>query len=187
METVNSIIKGHVHYVGVNDRTKHLFENLWPVYKGISYNSYLIADEKVALIDTVDAASFGFYLYKIKRIIGERPIDYLVINHMEPDHSGAIALIKQYYPQITIVGNRQTFGMIEGFYGVYGAQMVVKDGDTLPLGHHTLQFHLTPMVHWPETMMTYDTTEHILFSGDAFGCFGALNGGHIDATMDTDG
>ena len=110
----------------------------------MSYNSYLIDDETVALIDTVDACYFEVYLRKIKSIIGERPIQYLIINHMEPDHSGSIRLIKQHYPDIVIVGNKQTFGMIEGYYGVTGEQYIVKDEDFLALGHHKLRFYLTP-------------------------------------------
>jgi flavorubredoxin len=179
-------VKGNIHYVGVNDRQKHLFENLWPLPNGISYNSYLIDDDKVALVDTVDVCYFEVFLRKIRNIIGSRPIDYLVINHMEPDHSGSIRLIKHYYPDITIVGNRRTFGMIEGFYGVVGGQYMVNDGDTLGLGRCKLSFHLTPMVHWPETMMTYCEEEAVLFSGDAFGCFGALGGGFIDTAIHTD-
>ena len=182
----NTLIKGRIHYVGVNDRNKTLFEGMWPLPYGVSYNSYLIADDTVALVDTVDACFFETYLRKIKSIIGERPIEYLIINHMEPDHSGSIGLIKQYYPDITIVGNKLTFGMVEGFYGVTGQSLMVKDGDSLDLGHHRLRFYLTPMVHWPETMMTLDETEHVLFSGDAFGCFGALNGGFIDSRINTD-
>ena len=119
-----TVIKGKIHYVGVNDRNKHLFEGMWPLPNGVSYNSYLIDDETVALIDTVDICYFEVYLRKIKSIIGERPIQYLIINHMEPDHSGSIRLIKQHYPDIIIVGNKQTFGMIEGFYGVTGFEDV---------------------------------------------------------------
>lgn len=181
-----STIKGNVHYVGVNDRTKHLFEGMWPLPYGVSYNSYLIDDEKIALIDTVDICYFEVYLRKIKQVIGERPIDYLIINHMEPDHSGSIRLIKQHYPDIVIVGNKQTFGMVEGFYGVTGEQHLVADGDSLDLGKHKLRFYMTPMVHWPETMMTFDETEHILFSGDAFGCFGTIDGGFLDTRMNID-
>ena len=180
-----SLVKGKIHYVGVNDRNKHLFEGMWPLPYGVSYNSYLIDDEMVALVDTVDVCFFEQFIAKIKAVIGEKPIQYLIINHMEPDHSGSIALIKKYYPDIVIVGNKQTFGMIEGFYGVVGDQYVVKDGDFLSLGHHKLHFYLTPMVHWPETMMTFDETDHVLFSGDAFGCFGALNGNVVDTQMDT--
>ena len=182
----NSLIKGKVHYVGVNDRSKYLFEGMWPLPYGVSYNSYLIDDEKVVLVDTVDINFFEIYIHKIKRIIGEKPIDYLIIHHMEPDHSGSIRLIKQHYPNITIIGNKQTFGMIEGYYGVTGQQLLVKDGETLDLGYHKLTFYLTPMVHWPETMMSFDATEGVLFSGDAFGCFGALNGGFLDSRINTD-
>lgn len=172
--------------MGVNDRTKHLFEGMWPLPYGVSYNSYLIDDEKIALIDTVDICYFEVYLRKMKQVIGERPIDYLIINHMEPDHSGSIRLIKQHYPDIVIVGNKQTFGMVEGFYGVTGEQHLVGDGDSLDLGKHKLRFYMTPMVHWPETMMTFDETEHILFSGDAFGCFGTIDGGFLDTRMNID-
>jgi len=179
-------IKGKVHYVGVNDRVKPLFEAMWPLPYGVSYNSYLIDDDMVALIDTVDICYFDVFINKIKRIIGDRPINYLIINHMEPDHSGSIRLIKQYYPDIIIAGNKQTFGMIEGFYGVTGDQFVVTDGDFLDLGHHKLDFYMTPMVHWPETMMTYDETTKMLFSGDAFGSFGTLDGGVVDSTMNVD-
>lgn len=179
-------IKGKVHYVGVNDRNKYLFEGLWPLPYGVSYNSYLIDDDMVALVDTVDICYFDVFLEKIKKVIGERPINYLIINHMEPDHSGSIRLIKQHYPNIVIVGNKQTFGMIEGFYGVAGERYVVNDGDFLALGQHRLRFYLTPMVHWPETMMTFDETEGMLFSGDAFGAFGALNGGVIDTQINTE-
>ncbi|MDR0989680.1 MAG: FprA family A-type flavoprotein [Prevotellaceae bacterium] len=182
-----NLIKGRIHYVGVNDRSKHLFEALWPLPGGVSYNSYLIDDEAVTLIDTVDVCYFEVFLEKIRSIIGERPIQYLVINHMEPDHSGSIRLIKHHYPDITIVGNKQTFGMIEGFYGIHDDHFLeVRDNDSLTLGHHTLRFYLTPMVHWPETMMTFDETEGALFSGDAFGCFGTVDGGFLDTRINTD-
>lgn len=178
-----TLIKGKIHYVGVNDRNKHLFEGMWPLPYGVSYNSYLIDDDIVALVDTVDACYFETYLRKIRCIIGDRPIQYLIINHMEPDHSGSIRLIKQHYPDIVIVGNKQTFGMIQGFYGVTGERYEVKDGDFLDLGHHKLRFYLTPMVHWPETMMTFDETDGVLFAGDGFGCFGTLDGGFLDTRI----
>lgn len=180
-------IQGNVHYVGVNDRTKHRFEGLWSLPLGVSYNSYLIADnDAVALVDTVDVAFFSEYIDNIHAVIGERPIDFLIINHMEPDHSGAIALIRKYYPNIRLIGNKKTLDMVQGFYGVATPNdITVADGDSLSLGHHQLKFYLTPMLHWPETMMTYDETDKILFSGDAFGCFGALNGAVIDTQMDT--
>ena len=176
-------IKGNVHYVGVNDRSKHLFEGLWPLPYGVSYNSYLIDDEAIVLIDTVDVCYFEIFLKKIQEVIQDRPIDYLVINHMEPDHSGSIRLIQQHYPDITIIGNRQTFAMVEGFYGVTDNLKLIADGDTLELGNHKLKFFMTPMVHWPETMMTFEETTGVLFSGDAFGAFGTLDGGFLDSKM----
>ena len=179
-------IKNNVYYVGVNDRNKALFEGLWPLPNGVSYNSYLINDEQVALIDTVEVDFFTQFIENIGEVIGDRPIDYLVINHMEPDHSGSIALIRKYYPNIKIVGNKKTFGMMQGFYGIEDGLIEVKNGDSIELGSHTLNFVLTPMVHWPETMVTLDITDNILFSGDAFGCFGALNGGIIDEDINCD-
>ena len=179
-------ITDQIYYVGVNDRNKNLFEGLWPLPDGVSYNSYLIVDDKVCLIDTVEVDFFMPYIKNIQETIGNRTVDYLVVNHMEPDHSGSIALIKKYYPDITIIGNKKTFGMMSGFYGIEGDNMVVNNGDTLSLGHHTLKFVLTPMVHWPETMMTLDMEAKTLFSGDAFGCFGALNGGIVDSDINCD-
>lgn len=183
-------ITNGIHYVGVNDRHKHIFEGLWPLPYGVSYNSYIIADEKIALVDTVEADFFTQYLDNIRSVIGDRPIDYIIVNHMEPDHSGSLTLIKKYYPNAKIVGNKKTFGMMQGFYRVGNAAdgdtLEVKNGDTLQLGSHTLAFTLVPMVHWPETMVTLDTTANVLFSGDAFGCFGALNGAYIDAEMNCD-
>ncbi len=179
-------ITQNIHYVGVNDRNKNLFEGLWPLPNGVSYNSYIINDEKICLIDTVEVDFFTQFLENIHEVIGDKPIDYLVVNHMEPDHSGSIALIKKYYPDIKVVGNKKTFGMLSGFYGMQGGDVEVKNGDTLALGSHNLTFVLTPMVHWPETMVTLDTTANVLFSGDAFGCFGALNGGVIDSEINCD-
>lgn len=178
-------LKENLHYVGVNDRTKELFESLWPLPQGISYNSYLMVNERIALVDTVDVNFFEEFLYRIRQAIGYRPIDYLIINHMEPDHSGSINLIRKYYPDITLVGNVQTFRMVDGYYGTGGNRQQVSDGDTLSLGDKALTFHLIPMVHWPETMVTFSPTDGILFSGDAFGCFGALNGGGMDTAIDT--
>lgn len=179
-------IVNNIYYVGVNDRNKSLFEGLWPLPNGVSYNSYLIVDEKVCLVDTVEVDFFTQYLENIREVIGDRKIDYLVINHMEPDHSGSIALIKKYYPEIQVVGNKKTLGMMEGFYGVTDNEIEVKNGDSIDLGGRQLTFVLTPMVHWPETMVTLSDTDHVLFSGDAFGCFGALNGGIIDTEINCD-
>ncbi|GHU94114.1 flavodoxin [Bacteroidia bacterium] len=175
-----------IYYVGVNERRKTLFENQLPLPYGVSYNSYLVTDEKVALIDTVDVCYFDVFLKKIESVLGNRPIDYLVINHMEPDHSGSIRLIKEKYPDVQIVGNAKTFEMIKGYFGITNNLYEVNDGAILNLGQTALEFYMTPMVHWPETMMTYAKRDKILFSGDAFGCFGALDGGVIDDTINTE-
>ena len=177
------LITDNIYYVGVNDRNKNLFEGLWPLPNGVSYNSYLIVDDKVCLIDTVEVDFFTQFIENIREVIGDRKIDYVVVNHMEPDHSGSLSLLRQYYPEVQVIGNKKTFCMMAGFYGIGGCEHEVKNGATLSLGHHELQFVLTPMVHWPETMVTLDTTTHTLFSGDAFGCFGALNGGVVDSDI----
>ncbi len=180
-------IANKVYYVGVNDRNKSLFEGLWPLPYGVSYNSYLIDDEKVCLIDTVEVDFFVQFIEKLREVLGDRQIDYLVINHMEPDHSGSLALLRKYYPNIQVIGNKKTFDMMSGFYGIKENTIEMKNGEELNLGNHTLQFFMTPMVHWPETMMTLCKGEvNHLFTGDAFGCFGALNGGFIDQEIDTD-
>ena len=175
----------NIYYIGVNDRTTALFEGLWPLPAGVSYNSYLIDDEKTAVIDCVGPEFFEEHLANMRSVLGNRTVDYIVVNHMEPDHSGALALFRQFYPQARIVGNKKTVSMIEGYYGIDGTSCIaVADGTTLELGRHTLSFHLVPMVHWPETMVTYDSTSGTVFSGDAFGCFGALNGTVLDTETD---
>lgn len=175
----------NIYYIGVNDRTTALFEGLWPLPAGVSYNSYLIDDEKTAVIDCVGPEFFEEHLANMRSVLGNRTVDYIVVNHMEPDHSGALALFRQFYPQARIVGNKKTISMLEGYYSIDGADCIaVADGTTLELGRHTLSFHLTPMVHWPETMVTYDSTSGTLFSGDAFGCFGTLNGTVLDTETD---
>lgn len=180
-------ISSRVHFIGVNDRTTTKFEAMWPLPFGVSYNSYLVTGkEKTAIIDGVDCTRALQQIDHISAILGDRKPDYLIINHMEPDHSGAIRVLRQAFPDITIVGNAQTLSMVKGFYGEDGNTLTVKDGDTLALDDDTtLRFVLTPMVHWPETMMTYLVQEQTLFSGDAFGCFGALNGAVIDKDMET--
>ncbi len=177
-------ILNNIYYVGVNDRNKTLFEGLWPLPAGVSYNAYLIDDKKTCLIDTVEVDFFMPFIENIRQVLGDRPLDYLVVNHMEPDHSGSLALIRKYYPEVTIVGNKKTFDMMSGFYKLTNGLMEVKNGDSLELGATKLDFVLTPMVHWPETMMTL--CGHLLFSGDAFGCFGALNGAVVDEQMNCD-
>lgn len=180
-------ISDKIHYIGVNDRITHKFEGMWPLPYGVSYNSYIVkGEEKTAIIDGVEAGHALRQIDLIKGILGDRQPDYLIINHMEPDHSGAIRMLRQAFPNIKITGNAQTIGMVNGFYGIDGNTHIIKDGDVLKLGDKTtLHFALTPMVHWPETMVTYLEEEKTLFSGDAFGCFGALNGAVIDHDMET--
>lgn len=174
-------ISNRVYYIGTNDRKKSLFENNWPLPFGVSYNSYLICDQKCALIDTLEFGSHDDYIGEIESILDGRELDYLIINHMEPDHSSMTAWLLKRYPTLKIVANNKAFKMIESYFGI-GLSNIheVKDGDTLDLGYHKLKFVLTPWVHWPETMMTYDTTESILFSCDAFGSFGSLDGAIFD-------
>lgn len=179
-------IADHIYYVGVNDRQKALFENLWPLPYGVSYNSYLIVDEKTVLVDTVDICYSDIFLKKIEDALNGRTLDYLIVNHMEPDHAGSIRLLRQQYPDVQIVGNKQTFGMLDGFHGITSGLYEVKEGDTLSTGNHQLSFYMAPMVHWPEVMVTYDATSKILFSADAFGTYGALDGGVVDSDMNVE-
>lgn len=178
LNTVN--LTENIHFIGVNDRETHLFENLWPLDHGVSYNSYIINDEKVAILDTVKNTKMYDFLDNIQEIIGNKKIDYLIINHMEPDHSGSIKALKQRYPELTLVGNKKTIEFLEAFYGQFDNYLIIDDGDMLDLGQHKLRFYLTPMVHWPETMVTYEETEKVLFSMDAFGGFGSLDGSIFD-------
>ncbi len=179
-------VKGKVYWIGVNDRRKRLFENMWPMDKGVSYNSYLIVDEKTALIDTIEDRAAGNYIERIEKLLEGRKLDYLIINHMEPDHSGEVKAIFDHFKGVTIVGNSKTFKMVEAYWGITENLRQVEDGDALCLGYHNLSFVMTPWVHWPETMMTYDVTEKILFSGDAFGTFGSLDGGIFDDEINFD-
>ena len=180
-------ITKNVHYVGVNDRTTDRFEGLWPLPNGVSYNSYIVSgDEKIALIDTVEIGSIRELLNSMANQLGNKSIDYLIINHMEPDHSGGITAVLTEYPEAKLVGNKQTIAMVKGFYHVADNRFLeITDGSELDLGGKTIKFILTPMVHWPETMMSYVVEDGVLFSGDAFGTFGALNGGVVDNEMDT--
>lgn len=174
-------------YCGVNDRVKDRFEGLWPLPQGVSYNSYIVrGKDKTALIDTVEIGEISEFFHHIESQIGTAKIDYLVINHMEPDHSGGIPAMLEHYPEALLVGNRQTIAMVKGYYHIPDERFLeIADGHTLDLGGKTLKFFLTPMVHWPETMMTYVEQDRLLFSGDAFGTFGALNGAVLDSDMDT--
>lgn len=174
-------ISDRIYYVGVNDDDKVLFEGLWPLPVGVSYNSYVVVDEKVALIDTVEYGFEEEFLSNIGEAIGDRPVDYLVVNHMEPDHSSLVALMMERYPQMKIVANAKTVPMLAGYYGVEADRiLVMSDGESLSLGSCSLSFHMIPMVHWPETMVTWLAEEGTLFSGDAFGTFGSIDEEVID-------
>jgi anaerobic nitric oxide reductase flavorubredoxin len=174
-------IKPNIHWIGVNDRTTDLFEGLWPItQEGVSYNAYLIDDEKKAIIDLAKALKTDEFFGQIDQIVDVSQLDYVVVNHMEPDHSGVLNTLRRIAPQVTILGTEKTRAMLESFYGITKGVQVVQDGETLSLGRHTLQFVYTPFVHWPETMMTYETGEQILFSCDAFGSYGALRGAIFD-------
>lgn len=181
-------ISERIHWVGVNDDKKNLFEGLWTLEQGVSYNSYLIKDDKITLVDTVENGFEDEFTKNIEQAIGDRQIDFLVVNHMEPDHSSLIAMMLRKYPDLKIVANAKTVPMLKGYYNTPEERVqVVGDGDTLQTGCCTLQFHMTPMVHWPETMMTYLCEECTLFSGDAFGTFGAVNGRITDDDNTFDG
>lgn len=164
-------------WVGSNDRRLALFEGVYSVPRGVSYNSYVLMDEKTVLMDTVDKAVTGVFFENIAHVLNGRKLDYMVIQHMEPDHSGSIARLAELFPEMTLVGNAKTFGMLNQFFDfpVEERKLVVKEGDSLSLGSHTLNFIMAPMIHWPEVMVTYESSEKILFSADAFGKFGALD------------
>lgn len=169
-------ITDRIHYVGVNDSIKELFEGLWPLPYGVSYNSYLINDDKVALIDTVEAGFEDEFIEEVHKVIGDKAIDYLIVNHMEPDHSSLTAYLLEKYPDLKVVANAKTLPMLKGYYNTPEDRiMIMGEGQTLSLGSSTLRFHMVPMVHWPETMVTYLEEEHTLFSGDAFGTFGNVD------------
>jgi flavorubredoxin len=166
-----------IQYAGVNDHKVDLFEGQYKVANGMAYNSYVILDEKTAVMDTVDAAFLEEWMQNLKRILGTRTPDYLVVQHMEPDHSANIAAFVEEYPETVIISSAQAFNMMRQFFGTDYAdrRLVVKDGDSLSLGTHTLQFISAPMVHWPEVTVTYDSYDKVLFSADGFGKFGALD------------
>jgi flavorubredoxin len=173
-----------VYWVGVNDRRTPLFEAIWPIPRGVSYNSYLIIDDKVALVDAVKDQSVHRYVKTVKHLLGSsRKIDYLVANHLEPDHSGAVPVLKETFPALQVVGNKKTAEFVNDLYGIQDVR-IIQDGEELALGRRKLKFFLTPMVHWPETMMTYEVADRILFSGDAFGGYGTLEGGIFDDEVD---
>lgn len=174
----NYEISSNIFWIGGNDRRLERFENMFPLPNGVSYNSYLVLDEKNAVIDTVDAAISALFLDNITQTLGGRNLDYLIINHMEPDHCANIEEIVRRYPDVKLVGNKKTFQFMEQYFSLdmSSSYLEVKEGDELSLGAHTLHFYFAPMVHWPEVMMTYEVTQGILFSADAFGSFGAIAG-----------
>jgi len=174
-------IKPDVYWVGVNDRTTDLFEGLWPITKeGVSYNSYLIDDEKKAIIDLTKSLKGDEFLAQIDEVTDISKIDYIVMNHMEPDHSGLLRTFRRIAPRATILGSAKTKDMLESFFSIKDNVRVVNDGDTLSLGKRTLKFFSTPFLHWPETMMTYEVSHKILFPCDAFGSYGAIRGAIFD-------
>ncbi len=172
------LITDEILYAGVEDRNLDLFESQYPVPDGVTYNSYVILDEKTAVMDTVDNRATEAWLDNIKGALGGRKPDYLIVSHMEPDHGANLARFARMYPEAVIVGNGKTFPMIRQFFDIdlEGRMLTVKEGDTLSLGRHTLQFFMAPMVHWPEVMVTWEQTEKVLFSADAFGTFGVNSG-----------
>ena len=167
-----------ISYIGSSDRRLSLFENMYPVPNGVSYNAYFLDDEKIAILDTVDKSIMEQYLENIDFLLNGRTPDYIIVNHMEPDHCAALGTLCAKYPSLQIVCTAKAAALIGQFYNAELAArcLQVKEGDTLSLGRHTLAFYTAPMVHWPEVMVTYDQTEHVLFSADAFGTFGALGG-----------
>lgn len=166
-----------ITYVGCDDKTLDLFESQYIIPNGIAYNAYVIMDENIALIDTVDKRKTNEWLENVEKVLDGKTPKYLVVNHMEPDHSGSVDACIKKYPEITLVGNKKTFLFLKQFTGLdlEATSKVVAEGDTLELGTHTLSFVMAPMVHWPEVMVTYDSTDKVLFSADAFGKFGALD------------
>ena len=167
-----------LYWIGASDRRLALFENIYPIPRGVSYNSYVILDEQTVLLDTVDKAVSGQFFENLEHVLGERKLDYIIVNHMEPDHCAIVEEVVRRYPEVKVVGNAKTFTMMKQFFtfDVDAHAVVIKEGDTISTGKHTLAFAMIPMVHWPEAMVTYDAYDKVLFSADAFGTFGALNG-----------
>lgn len=174
-------LKSDIYWIGVDDRTTDLFEGLWPITKeGVSYNSYLVNDKKKAIIDLTKSLKGDEFFDNISKITDIENVDYIVVNHMEPDHSGILRTFRKISPNTVILGSGKTKEMLENFYGIKDKVEIVEEGDEISLGNKTLKFFSTPMVHWPETMMTYEISNKILFSCDAFGSYGALGGSLFD-------
>ncbi len=188
MYNVKSVTED-LYWVGANDRRISLFESVYPVPSGVSYNSYLLMDEKTVLLDTVDKSVCHQFIENVEHLLGDRTLDYMVINHMEPDHCAEIETIVRLFPYVKIVCNAKTQCMIKQFFDFEFSDeqyLLVKEGDTLNTGRHNLTFLFAPMVHWPEVMVTYDTVDKILFSADAFGAFGAVDGSIFADEVDFD-
>lgn len=180
-------INDHLHYIGVNDRQTHLFEGMWPLPDGVAYNSYLMTGTKNILLDTVKITYSDVFMEKLREALGEDgKIDYIVVNHMEPDHSSSIKTVLELFPDAKLIGNKKTISFLENYYGLVDNVIEVKDGETLELGNRKLTFYMTPMVHWPESMVCYEEETKILFSQDAFGGFGTLNGSIFDDQVNFD-
>lgn len=181
-------IKDDIYMIGASDRRLALFENVYPIKDGVSYNSYFVDDEKTVVLDTVDKAVSGVFFENIAHLLNGRMLDYLVVNHMEPDHCAMIGDVILRYPDVKIVGNAKTLTMIENFFGKINRDnfITVTEGDELVTGKHAFTFVMAPMVHWPEVMVAYDKTDKILFSADAFGSFGALDGNIFADEIDYD-
>ncbi len=178
MKYTDVTVSDSIKYIGVNDYDLDLFEGQYIIPNGVAYNSYVILDDKITIMDTVDRRACGEWLNNLKEILGEKTPDYLVVQHMEPDHAASINILADLYPDMKIVGNQKTFGMINQFFDLDlgdGRKVIVSEGDKLELGNHCLNFVMAPMVHWPEVMLSYESTEKILFSADAFGKFGTLD------------
>lgn len=178
MKYTDVTVSDSIKYIGVNDYDLDLFEGQYIIPNGVAYNSYVILDDKITIMDTVDRRACGEWLNNLKEILGEKTPDYLVVQHMEPDHAASINILADLYPDMKIVGNQKTFGMINQFFDLDlgdGRKVIVSEGDKLELGNHCLHFVMAPMVHWPEVMLSYESTEKILFSADAFGKFGTLD------------
>ncbi len=174
-------ISDRIFYVGVNDDDKVLFEGLWPLPAGVSYNSYVVSDEKVALIDTVESGFEEEFMENVREAAGGRALDYLVVNHMEPDHSSLITFILEEYPDLKILANAKTLPMLKGYHNVPEERVqIIAEGEAVSLGSCSLRFFMAPMVHWPETMVTWLEEENTLFAGDAFGTFGSVEENVVD-------
>lgn len=181
-------IRDEIYWIGGDDRTATIFEGAFPIPEGVSYNSYLISSGgKTCLLDTVDASIASKFWRNLRNTLAGRDLDYLVINHMEPDHGACITQVLETYPEVTVIGNSKTFEMLDNFYHIAPKNtIVVKDGDTLTVGTHVLRFVFAVMVHWPEVMFTYDESSKVLFSADAFGTFKAVSGALFADEMDFD-